>query len=725
MFCANCGEKLLEHMIFCPQCGERIICPNERGLNKNEFCSAVIPTHINKVKQTTDFNVLNHNITLADSRVNYNKIRKTFCELADSCVHTFGELYKKNLSLKDVIRNAPQDALEAMQPAVDECIRYLISNDFYTIDADMFYDRYIYPQEKWSDAFQTISDKYAEIILDKEQQAIYRKKCRENRGRWVGGGFGVQGAVKGAITAGAMNMVEGAGYAILNGISGIISSVATDSKLDKIFKDSNTFYTLAEGVYDTVYAMHISLLNCIYEGTGDASLLEGSISDKATQTALVIMNNLPLISDVSKKEVALVEIFQLDPYLEEWYAYVYNEFGDVNGELERLALYFNISIISELKEKKIEEYYNKVNIETEDDAIKVKEQVIKLQNQLCYIGDSKIISTIESALEEFDIEARTVDGMLFETREEAELNRFELSHYIEMLKSVDEQSLKSLEEVYTELGKYSGKLAIAYKNKLENQIENLDLAMRTVRIPIKNKSDIVFSTIVEAEYAQAFTNILFGLLDEKPNELYKRLAYYDAVEKAVENDSRIYKFSSIYGVFKDELTLLIDESERRIENSLTEIHMYYDALHVKTKERVYILEQLKNNPKIINNAYNSYLKKLGCSENEKVLMIYDNTVLRTGEKGFTITNRGFYSTGCSFNTGKHFISRDEILTSDIKIKGSDLIIGEKYTDIVQTAWLTREKIKYIVKKLLYDFPINSSPLQQKIIENKLNKCGSI
>ena len=37
-----------------------------------------------------------------------------------------------------------------------------------------------------------------------------------------------------------------------------------------------------------------------------------------------------------------------------------------------------------------------------------------------------------------------------------------------MLKSVDEQSLKSLEEVYTELGKYSGKLAIAYKNKLEN-----------------------------------------------------------------------------------------------------------------------------------------------------------------------------------------------------------------------------------------------------------------
>lgn len=73
----------------------------------------------------------------------------------------------------------------------------------------------------------------AEVDFEEE----YRRIRKSSRNRWVGGGFGVGGAIKGAATAGLMNLSTGAIHSVINSVGNIKTSFKASKERQYIIRD--------------------------------------------------------------------------------------------------------------------------------------------------------------------------------------------------------------------------------------------------------------------------------------------------------------------------------------------------------------------------------------------------------------------------------------------------------------------------------------------------------
>lgn len=102
--------------------------------------------------------------------------------------------------------------------------------------------------------------------------------------------------------------------------------------------------------------------------------------------------------------------------------------------------------------------------------------------------------------------------------------------------------------------------------------------------------------------------------------------------------------------------------------------------------------------KVRRGAQRKYLDKLGYSYNEKILLMYDNAILKTGESGFTITDRGLYSSGSFWGDKEFFVPLKEI--ESVKIEGNSLVVNEKSIDVVLVDTNDRQTLRTIVLKIV-------------------------
>lgn len=94
--------------------------------------------------------------------------------------------------------------------------------------------------EKIDNTLNIIWDKIGELSLtfeeieqDKKLSKEERERRKALRGRWQGGGFSVGGAIKGAVTARAMNVATGIVHSGVNLVGNAISSIAANSSRKK------------------------------------------------------------------------------------------------------------------------------------------------------------------------------------------------------------------------------------------------------------------------------------------------------------------------------------------------------------------------------------------------------------------------------------------------------------------------------------------------------------
>ena len=95
---------------------------------------------------------------------------------------------------------------------------------------------------------QALSEKAADKMVD-------RRLHKESRGRFVGGGFGVGGAVKGAFQAGILNLITGTAYTLVNAAANTVTLAGTAMKMAKITEDLDPdefFSCLREDLNNTV-----------------------------------------------------------------------------------------------------------------------------------------------------------------------------------------------------------------------------------------------------------------------------------------------------------------------------------------------------------------------------------------------------------------------------------------------------------------------------------------
>lgn len=185
-----------------------------------------------------------------------------------------------------------------------------------------------------------------ELLNQKEQQQqAARNAQRAGRSRWVGGGFGVKGAVKGAVTAGAMNAVTD----IFRGMG----DLSKDSEKYAQFLEKKTEYIQSAEFVDSL-ALDIS--NCIkgdVKGRLFSILSERipnfSVSDGADrQQATALFNNLPRLNP-RQQQKALAQALQLDPHNWKYIQYAYDHLdalGVAKEEVDQLAQICNPEMFS-------------------------------------------------------------------------------------------------------------------------------------------------------------------------------------------------------------------------------------------------------------------------------------------------------------------------------------------------------------------------------------------
>ncbi len=130
----------------------------------------------------------------------------------------------------DSLKNASEDALFDIESIIKKF--YTVSLARITLIEETFkldkhtkiYESIVDFSQRKAVELQEAEDQIYSIEAGVEADAAYRRARKQTRGRWVGGGFGVRGAIKGAATAGVMNLGSGAIHSLANGIGNMRSS---------------------------------------------------------------------------------------------------------------------------------------------------------------------------------------------------------------------------------------------------------------------------------------------------------------------------------------------------------------------------------------------------------------------------------------------------------------------------------------------------------------------
>lgn len=436
--------------------------------------------------------VLSQSVTIHDAREAYNNYRLMFQKEADQAKLAFYELYhQQNTSLDDVIKLVPKQAEQAIEPAIKLCINILMQHNVLKIDENRFKEEYSAYQDIWGEPFLKVYDRYAEIVMDQKNLDDYRVARRQGRTRWQGGGFGLSGALKGAATAGALNIVSGAGHMLANGVGKITSSIGASMEKSRIFKDEKTYSSIVQGVWDAVFWLHVALIDCLSKTQADPLPLSGMVSAEDVRAAEAILNNAQLVQDEKQCHDMLLQSFQLNPYQKDWYRFALQQFGDHDGTLGEVEAHFGLSVVSQVKEAQIEAFAKSLPLDTEEHAQSAAEQVNQLKKKLHFSGETSQTKVIHSTVKRFDKEYRTVDGIELATRAEAEIAREELSAIIKIEEAIDYGSLSSIAEGEQKISGYSSIVAQRHQKMLREKWVSLDKNLRTVQPSLSGVKSIL------------------------------------------------------------------------------------------------------------------------------------------------------------------------------------------------------------------------------------------
>lgn len=471
----------------------------------------------------------NYCLKVKNGHAEYHELRRKFLDSAQSAIEQFEQSYQEqNHSLDDVVNNANSQLLNCLKPVIQQCTQILIQRSIWNLDESMFWEYYgKYHINAWLEAYRYVEGQFAEIIMTQEQLDEYRKLRREHRGKFVGGGFGLAGAAKGMATAGALNIASGAVHTIFNGIGKVISDSKADSEKREIYNNPETKASLTKAVFSAVFNLHYAVLDCINEKTEKPIL--GIVTNETVRQAGNLLNNAKLhIRNEQEKWDALLQSVDLNPYDFEWYQTFIDCFGDPEGHISEMASFFGVTELEAYKRNLVERFADGIFFHTESEALQAKEKLSSYTHHLSFHQPVQKLQEIDDALQRFDVESRTVDGILCATCEEAQVARQQIDEIYRILQAVNNENIETISEAIQKLKSYDTAVASKYQLDLKKRFEQLELFQRTV-------DGIVFKTTEEAVIARRQA-------DEIQKILYSVNAGYEDIEKLREalNKLEIY-----------------------------------------------------------------------------------------------------------------------------------------------------------------------------------------
>lgn len=319
-FCIECGKKLVDGAKFCFNCGKQV--PQVQSETTDVIDNDKAQIVKSKKSQKKQFSLFNNQIIFDGDLVNVIEVRKIFLEFAWDKRNKFVELYNSKINtLEDLFDIGLPRFVSDMQESVNLGVKTLMKYGVDYIDNDRLTDL---ASEDFDveNVWQPIINEANKIDEEAERLATYRNVQRASRSRWQGGGFGIGGAIKGALTAGAMNVATGA----FRGIGDSLTNSSDRAKIAKMKKNvisnSDTLSKLSDGIYDCCFSVFYS----VYEILCNEKILVYEFEDMKNQNAR-LNNYLELHHkrELGTNELVqfLCECIQMNPFSIKYYVELY------------------------------------------------------------------------------------------------------------------------------------------------------------------------------------------------------------------------------------------------------------------------------------------------------------------------------------------------------------------------------------------------------------------
>lgn len=336
-------------------------------------------------QESVSFRFLGEIIQVSETAQEYNRILSEFSNLSWEKSEAFEKWYKDAGSLDTVLKGLENKGGKLLVEAVEYVVNRLIEAGVYTYNLDRFVEEYLDEDtfRIWYEASGVFLDGCAEQLCNAEQMKAYREQRKNSRGKFVGGGFGVSGAIKGSISAGALNMVTGATHSLVNTFGNAITDMQLAEKRRQVYKNPASVAGLSEALGEAVYNLYSCYLRILAKEAGKNYTY---ITEKDCQTSKAITDNCMagrIQGETAQK--AVTEAVKLWYYNEDAYRFAIGTFGDKDDAIQEMGEYFGRNIYAMKKEflkKSIEQGNLKMNLYRDVQEPLTVEQLTKLKEEI-------------------------------------------------------------------------------------------------------------------------------------------------------------------------------------------------------------------------------------------------------------------------------------------------------------------------------------------------------
>ena len=452
------------------------------------------------------FHFLGETIQVSKVAQEYNRILSEFSDLSRKKSEAFEKWYKDAGSLDIVLKGLENKGGKLLVEAVEYVVNRVIEAGVYTYNLDRFVEEYLEEDtfRIWYEASGVFLDGCAEQLCNAEQMKAYREQRKNSRSKFVGGGFGVSGAIKGSISAGALNMVTGTAHSLVNAFGNAITDMQLAEKRKQVYKNPVSVAGLSEALGEAVYNLYSCYLRILAKETGKDYTY---ITEKDRQTSKAITDNCMAgwIQGEAAKG-AVTEAVKLWYYNEDAYRFAIGTFGDEDDAIQKMGEYFgrNIQAIKkDFLKKSIEQSNLKMTLYRDVQDPLTVEQLTKLKEEMqsvfAHYGvpyrpeAHEQLEKLENMLEAKSAGRKFVAGQFFDSVETADLAKMDIEKIYALAaeKDLPEEELylrlKELPLEREEIKKEAEKLLIARRKLLQGDAE--EFADQVSQYVTQNRGD--------------------------------------------------------------------------------------------------------------------------------------------------------------------------------------------------------------------------------------------
>lgn len=480
-----------------------------------------------------EFDFLGTHISVSTLSENHNYIRHVFVKEAVNVHKLFVLFYDdKCKNLNDVIKLTPSMAKALIMRGVDSAIEILNTNGVYIVSEEAFINEYL-SIDIWNDTYDEIKEQYDFLIMSREQQEEYLKQNTS----FI-----------------SFNLNKKVFH---NEIKNMMATAIGQNVLQIQFSVIELLNQLSPNKCCSYDSEEIDQATAICE-----AMRAGRISDK----------DIPHYFS---------EIISLYPYAcdVDTYEWLIQKYKDPKGEIEAISKFFNFDIV-DYKIKICDDIFKDLDISQNSSEEEIQEAK-ELIDEACKeysVDNSKYFNILNDFWNTLDINLRTVEGIVYESRIEAVKVKNDIAEIINVCKG------KNLEDM---------EIVVSLKNHLD---EHLFQSKAVSKSYIYRLAVLIKKYIEHQEYIRRISKI--HDLSKNTYVVFEKRAYYKKLEK------RMY-FRCFTEKFRDKF---LNVKTVTGVNTNEHIAFYYDSSItgngnsgiLVTKENLYLYESIFN-------------KSLGCN----------------------------------------------------------------------------------------------------------------